>query len=604
MRKLINEIFYIPNHSKGKMREKAFFARITVSVLMMVFCLSAMGITAYAWFTGGISSASNKITSASYVLDWEITVEASAEGETDQKSVFENKAEVVLSPDITPQSYVITITRGTNCTASTGFCVMKVDYRDEAKPDETYHTVQIGTDGNTERDSYTFYVTVNQEANITLSQHWGTSSYYDDFADNPLYLGVDKTTKENPLILGTYASQMETTYYGSLSDALSGTAGSSDPNGADVAVEKIDNKVFIKLLQDIELTQMLSLDSNITLDLNGHKITSNIPKAISVNANVILSGAVSGSGITAVASDNNEANLFDVISGSLQINGGTYSVTTKNAGTAKNQAEVFHVAKGANLNMNGAVVTATNTENGSVVGVLADEGSVVDLTNTKITVSSGLGLENVGVYSKGDVKISNCEIVAKSDYTANEAGTDYASHSRGVYCEGKLEMYDSYVWGSHSGVTAKGDVYVDGGTYEGYGHGGIYFSGNDSTSYIYNAAINWAEMKEGTYADTGAGTNEAGMYVGSASNMTVTMDNCNIYGTFYGIVLRNSSGENNNKVYVSNSEFTGCSRCAFRIRSGKNTAFSGVGNVYPGNTNDSTLGNFIETTDSYAREEN
>ncbi len=358
----------------------------------------------------------------------------------------------------------------------------------------------------------------------------------------------------------------------------------------------------VKLGADITMPEALLLDSDVTLDLNGYKITTGISNAIAVNANVILNGVVPGSGITAVAADNNEANLFDVISGSLQINGGTYSVTTKNAGTAKNQAEVIHVSTGASLVMSDAVVTATNAENGSVVGVLADEGSVVDLTNTNVTVSSGLGLENVGVYSKADVKLSNCEIVAKAHYTANEAGNDYASHSRGVYCEGKLEMYDSYVWGSHAGVTAKGDVYVDGGTYEGYGHGGIYFAGNDSTSYIYNASINWAEMKEGTYADEVAGTNGAGMYVGGASGMTIYMDNCDIYGTYYGIVLRNSSGEKNNKVYISHSEFTGCSRYAFRIRSGKNTAYSGVGNVYPGATNDSSLGNFIETTESYAPE--
>lgn len=604
MRKLLNEIFYIPQHGKGKMREKAFLARITVSVIAMVFCLSAMGITAYAWFGGGISSATNKITSASYFLDWEITMVASNEGDADQTSVLTNKTEVELHPDITPQTYAITITHGGNCTASTGFCVMKVNYSDETKQDETYHTVQIGKDGDTDRDSYTFYITVNQEATITLSQHWGTSSYYADYVDGPFYLSVDKTTKDNPLILGTYTSQIETAYYGSLSDALSGTDGNSSADGAKVVVEKTSNDVLIKLLHDVELDQTLSVDINSTIDLNGHKIASTVPQAIVVNANVILNGSVSGSGIIAETNESNEAKLFDVVGGSLQIKGGDYAVNTESAGTSDDPAEAIHVAQGASLKINDATLTVTNKGDGSVVGVLGDADSTIELTDTDITTSSVKGLVNNGVRSLGNIKLTRCDIIALADYTADETHKNYGSLSRAIYCTGNLEMYDCKVWGAHSGITAKGNVFIDGGTYEGYGHGGIYLAGAGSTSYIYNATINWAPMPEGFIADEYAGTNEAGMYVGGASDMTITMDDCNVYGTFYGVVLRNSAGEKNNKVYISNSEFTGCSRFAFRIRSGNNFVYSGVGNVFPENTNDSTLGNFIETTDSYSREEN
>ena len=61
-------------------------------------------------------------------------------------------------------------------------------------------------------------------------------------------------------------------------------------------------------------------------------------------------------------------------------------------------------------------------------------------------------------------------------------------------------------------------------------------------------------MLDGYYADSVAGTNGAGMYIGGrCSNMNVYMDQCDLYGTLYSIVLRNSSSEKNNQLYISRS---------------------------------------------------
>lgn len=205
MRKLYNEFFYLPKH--GKIREKVMYTRVVMTVVIVVMCLAAMSFTAYAYFSCNITSGSNIIKAATYDLDWKITVKASDEGEQDQISVFTEQDTVFINPEKLPQNYVVTITLGENCTATTGFCVMQVDYEDEATV--RYHTVQIGKDvnaGENGRQEYTLYIQLNQAASITFSRHWGTSSCYADFqetADGAFYLADGETSETNPLVLGS-----------------------------------------------------------------------------------------------------------------------------------------------------------------------------------------------------------------------------------------------------------------------------------------------------------------------------------------------------------------------------------------------------------------
>lgn len=410
-----------------------------------------------------------------------------------------------------------------------------------------------------------------------------------------------------------------TTYYASLGDAFGSAAGSMEPAGAAVKVECSDEETKVILMQDIVLAETLLVDTDCILDLNGHKIISTAMKAIEVNGNVVIDGSADGSGMTASMPEGENALLLQVTEGSLMVNGGTYAVTTTNAGTPSAQAAVMLAKTGTTLTVKDAVVTAVDMENGSVAGIFTEAGTVLEMTDTEVLVSSGESLENHGISAKGDVVLVNCSVIAEADYTANKAGTNYASNSRGIYCEGGLELYDCYVWGAHAGVTAKGSVYVDGGIYDGYGHGAFYLAGTGTTSYFYNATINWAPMRDGTYADLVAGTNGAGFYLGGASNMTAYFDNCkfNAIGgseyvykgeevPFYGIVLRSSGGEKNNSVYVSNSEFVHCNRYAYRIgNSSKDTnlrAYSGIGNDYSGaETVFNYAGRGINTVDSYEK---
>jgi len=72
VRKLYNEFFYIPKH--GKVREKVMLARMASMIAIVIMCLAAMSITAYAYFSYNITSGSNIIKAANFEANVSITI--------------------------------------------------------------------------------------------------------------------------------------------------------------------------------------------------------------------------------------------------------------------------------------------------------------------------------------------------------------------------------------------------------------------------------------------------------------------------------------------------------------------------------------------------
>lgn len=64
MKELYNEFFHIPKH--GKVREKVMLMRTAITVVIMIVCLAAMSITAYAYFSYNVTSGSNTIKAANF----------------------------------------------------------------------------------------------------------------------------------------------------------------------------------------------------------------------------------------------------------------------------------------------------------------------------------------------------------------------------------------------------------------------------------------------------------------------------------------------------------------------------------------------------------
>ena len=170
MRKLYNEFFYIPKY--GKIREKVMLARVAMTVVIMVVCLAAMSITAYAYFSHNVTSASNTIQVANF--EAQITVTSTERnGGTVNPSSTTGKKTVFTFADT--GTYTVELEKGNNSTAKTGFCIIYIG-------DKTYHTQQIGVDinaNNEQRDLVSFALKINEpNAVVTIESHWGTSSYY------------------------------------------------------------------------------------------------------------------------------------------------------------------------------------------------------------------------------------------------------------------------------------------------------------------------------------------------------------------------------------------------------------------------------------------
>ncbi len=176
MRKLYNEFFYIPKH--GKVREKVMLTRVAMTVVIMVMCLAAISITAYAYFSYNVTSGSNTIKAASFYTD--VTVQITAADGTAVDIITTNTSDHKShSAELTAnKTYMITVEHNKRSTAQTGFVIVT------AEGCETkYHTQQLGRDGNGNTYAITFKLTPGANTVVTFRSHWGTSSFYADFIE-------------------------------------------------------------------------------------------------------------------------------------------------------------------------------------------------------------------------------------------------------------------------------------------------------------------------------------------------------------------------------------------------------------------------------------
>ena len=203
MRKLFRELFYIPKYAK--VREKVMLARATITVVIIVTCLAAMSITAYAYFSYNITSGSNIIKAADFDLSISVT---DISGET---------AEQLTAA--TGNTYTLPAGRYSICleksgTAKTGFCVIETILH---QTKTTYHTQQIGTDLHSGTDeitkiSFTLDLTgITDNATVTFTPHWGTSCFY-GYPDNHgnLYIEDTKTVCLTGININNPVNETET----------------------------------------------------------------------------------------------------------------------------------------------------------------------------------------------------------------------------------------------------------------------------------------------------------------------------------------------------------------------------------------------------------
>lgn len=258
---------------------------------------------------------------------------------------------------------------------------------------------------------------------------------------------------------------------------------------------------------------------------------------------------------------------------------GTATISNCVISTSSSDGQTYSVYNEGSATISKCNISATSRD-GTAWGVLLKNGTAT-ISNCGITASSNGN--SGGVINSGIAYISNSNIRTYSNYYKD--GENFTASSRGVYNEnGTLTMNDCYVMGTHCGLSNFGTLYVNGGTFEGYGHGGFYFSADSNTSYVCNAIIRDCEMPDG-YTAT-ANRNGAGFYFGECTNGQVYMDNCEINGIAASqiFVIKGTS----NTLYISNSTVnnTNGGDANIRIDDGGNMLYIGRGNNFTAdNTN-------------------
>ena len=165
MRNLYNEFFCIPEH--GKIREKVMLTRLILTITIVIVCLTAMSITAYAYFSYNITSSFNTIKAAHFEADVLITIT-----DSNNEPVTVTKSGKAKTANLEAGKYTIELSKG-DCTAQTGFCILTID-------DKSYFTDQIGvdTDKALTDANVKFELWLSSPTKIEVLSHWGTSVYY------------------------------------------------------------------------------------------------------------------------------------------------------------------------------------------------------------------------------------------------------------------------------------------------------------------------------------------------------------------------------------------------------------------------------------------
>ena len=337
--------------------------------------------------------------------------------------------------------------------------------------------------------------------------------------------------------------------YVALSDVKNGCVGkhanlSSSQNV--IKILKQNNNIAITLLQSITIQQPLEM-MDVHFDLNGHSITVKSDTGLIIDGQTEIIGNLDGSEIL---SNRDDVTLILIRrAATCKIYGGNFSVTANNVRLCG-----IHVYGNLELNDTSILINGNPTDqtNPSVYGVYGNLFSRVKIENSQIEAYTQNG--NAFAFFNGDsAEIKNSTLTGFSNYMSNES--TFTQYSVGCYNSGTLTLTNCNVSGIHSGVDSCGSLIVDGGTYSGFGHGGIYFSGSNQTSYVVNATLQEMAMPNG-YVSHGLNSTHGGCYIGGGNkhnNLIVYMNNCKILATKHAIVLRGTSNENNNQMYVSNT---------------------------------------------------
>lgn len=386
-------------------------------------------------------------------------------------------------------------------------------------------------------------------------------------------------------------------YYTSLSSAIADinngvtTNSMSDANSAKVRVFYSETgRLTVQLLDNITENVKIDITKSIDLLLNGKTLTfDSISAYLNYTVDVydcVIDGTIIGSEIVKNAASETTTAASHLISFRgkyLHVTGGIYSNTSYSAGcamviatfatcdicevrdcTLNSKVLATGMARGIQVNgkkfiISGVDITSSSFDKQSL-GLWNSAGELI-CENSNLSINSDSGIA-CGIYFNDTVDglVVTCKNTTILADAVNCHTTDL-NHAIGIYSTfaSKLFIEDSNIFGTHSAVSSSGSLYINGGLYTGYCHGGAYINGNLNDVYINNATLCCGNYK-GIYDYSNKQSSIYGcMYVGGQSDITVNLDGCTFGDGSTGgnaIVLRGTDGEQYNTVNISNSTIT------------------------------------------------
>ena len=171
MIRLCKNLFYKPKY--GSDADSIMLKHLFSTVTVILVCLAAISLSAYAFFSHSVTSGTNAIQSSSFSPS--VTIQNS-----NDETIAEGKLQSYL---FMPDTYTVTFNTESS-TTGTGFYIISVN---GAK----YYTQQLGKDLNApgqERTQVRFSLEVKAAATVTFEARWGTTSYYSSTVESKFYI--------------------------------------------------------------------------------------------------------------------------------------------------------------------------------------------------------------------------------------------------------------------------------------------------------------------------------------------------------------------------------------------------------------------------------
>ena len=347
---------------------------------------------------------------------------------------------------------------------------------------------------------------------------------------------------------------------------------------AKVKVNKYtDGSIKAILLDDVIETENIRPRVSMTIDINGHIITSTATTFLTkptaevingveqrINIDLVIDGRKSGSEIrktnTAyliVCGNQPDQNTspYQGDKSTLTVLGGTYTVD----GSTYSTSVVFLCYTGT-VNLNNCNIVCKNNNNAAkiqVQAVMAAYWATVNIDNCNISTlyygtGGGADTGNAstidGVGNKGTVNIVNSVIISDSKKNAGYT----CRMTDGINNRGVMSIKNSIVTGLDMGVMNNDTLNVDGGIYQSYEHGGFGFGGKKE-AYVKNAIIQECDF---TGQSINLERNGATFYmspsdVDEPNYPSVYLDNCTLNGIAYSQYIA-FKWTNKDRLHLSN----------------------------------------------------